>query len=167
MLRKPIVGCVVVESPPITRETGVQLQSAWAWRLCSEAVPASVQRVKGSDCVVWFTVLLVWVQRSGVGTRELWVNDRTLWSVPLTLKDPWISALDVHDCISNNCSCQKCSDHDRDRRDTPPSTSNSPNSSTCRTYSIQLTASPNTNATMGKYRKWKSKLLKWARGVWN
>ena len=37
-------------------------------------------------CLVWFTVLLVWVRRNGVGTRELWVNDRTLWSVPLTLR---------------------------------------------------------------------------------
>jgi len=26
----------------------------------------------------WLTILLVWVQRSGVGTRELWVNDSIL-----------------------------------------------------------------------------------------
>ena len=58
-------------------------------------------------CVVWFTILLVWVQNNGVGTRELWVNDRTLWFVSMILKAPEFQLLISTNGFSNNCTCRK------------------------------------------------------------
>jgi len=66
-------------------------------------------------------MLLVWVQRSGVGTRELWVNGRTLWSVPLTLKAPNFCSWHPWMDFRITARAGKYSDHGTDRRDAPPS----------------------------------------------
>ena len=62
--------------------------------------------LKQVPLVVRFTILLVWVQRIEVGTRGLWVNDRKLRSVPLTLKATEFQLLTSMNGFSN-CTSQK------------------------------------------------------------
>ena len=113
-------------------------------------------------CVVWFTILLVLVQRSGVGTRELWVNDRTLWSVPLTLKTPEFQLLISMKEFRTTARAGKCSDHGTDRLDAPPCVHLIHRFPVL----IQFNYRPVRIQTMGKYRKGRSKWLEWTWGVW-